>query len=77
MDQTRKATLAREWIIFALSIGLGGHVAFGLVLHDPGQGRWQDVGWNAFFIGLFVYVAFQACRSIYLAIHARRTKRTL
>jgi len=32
------------------------------------------MGWNVFFIGLFVYVAVQAGRSIYLAIRSRRSK---
>ncbi len=63
MEQATKVVWAREWIIFALSIGLGGHVALGLVLHDPSARQWQDAGWNAFFIGLFIYVLFQAGRS--------------
>ena len=74
MEQATKAVWAREWIIFALSIGLGGHVALGLVLHDPSGRQWQDAGWNAFFIGLFIYVLFQGGRSIYLVIRARRSK---
>ncbi|TLY38456.1 MAG: hypothetical protein E6K60_01240 [Nitrospirae bacterium] len=72
MDQARKTILVREWIIFALSIGLGGHVALGLVLHDPSYT--QDMGWNTVFIGLFLYVLFQALRSVYLAIRSRRVK---
>lgn len=77
MDQARKAVWAREWIIFALSIGLGGHVALGLVLHNPSPRPWQDTGWSAFFIGLFIYVLFQAGRSIFLVIRARRAKRQI
>jgi len=77
MDQARKVVLAREWIIFALSIGLGGHVALGLVLHDPSPERWQGVGWKAVFIGLFVYVVVQAGRSIFLAIRSHRAKRNV
>ena len=75
MDQMRKMALAREWIIFALSIGIGGHVAFGLVLHDPLQQRWQEIGWNILFIGLFVYIIVQAGRSLFTAIRARQTRR--
>jgi hypothetical protein len=77
MEQARKTAWAREWIIFALSMGLGGHIALGLVLHDPAGRQWQDMGWNAIFIGLFVYAAFQAGRSILLTIRARRTKREI
>jgi hypothetical protein len=75
MELSRKTVWLREWIIFALSIGLGGHVALGLILHDPSSELWRNIGWNAFFIGLFIYAAIQACRSIFVAIRARRMKR--
>ena len=75
MASPRRATIAREWIIFALSFGLGGHIALGLMLHNPSPERWQAMGWKVFFIGLFVYVAVQAGRSIYLVIRTRRAKR--
>jgi len=75
MTPARKATIAREWIIFALSFGLGGHIALGLVLHNPSSERWQAMGWNVVFVGLLVYVAVQAGRSIYLVIQTRRAKR--
>src|SRR5438093_1154164 len=39
MTPARKAAMAREWIIFALSFGLGGHIALGLVLHCPKCGQ--------------------------------------
>jgi hypothetical protein len=74
MTQARKVTIAREWIIFALSFGLGGHIALGLVLHNPSSERWQAMGWNVLFIGLFVYIVVQAGRSIYLVIRSRRAK---
>lgn len=75
MTPARKSALAREWIIFALSFGLGGHVALGFVLHNPAPDRWQGLGWNVVFFGLFVYVAVQAGRSIYTAVRSRRMKR--
>src|SRR5207253_7446557 len=40
MTPARKAIIAREWIIFALSFGLGGHIALGLVLHNPSRAMW-------------------------------------
>lgn len=73
MDQLRKASIAREWIIFTLSVGIGGHIALGLVLHEPAQ-HWQEMGWNTLFIGLFVYVAVQAGRSIFFAVRSRKAK---
>jgi hypothetical protein len=71
----RISVAAREWIIFALSFGLGGHVALGFMLHSSTPDRWQTIGWNAVFFGVFVYVAVQAGRSIFLAIRAHRGKR--
>jgi len=75
MTSARKSAFAREWIIFALSFGLGGHVALGFLLHSPTPERWQRIGWNAIFFGLFVYVAVQAGRSIVLAIRSHRARR--
>lgn len=74
MTPTRKTVVTREWIIFALSFGLGGHVALGFILHSSTPERWQTIGWKAVFFGLFVYVAVQAGRSIYSAIRSRRAK---
>ena len=74
MAPTRKTVVAREWIIFALSFGLGGHIALGFMLHNSTPERWQAIGWKAVFFGLFVYIAVQVGRSIFLAIHSRRSK---
>lgn len=75
MTPARKSVVAREWIVFALSFGLGGHVALGFLLHGSTPDRWQTIGWKALFFGLFVYVAVQAGRSVFLAIRSQRTKR--
>ena len=75
VTSARKTVLAREWVIFALSIGLGGHVALGFMMHNSTPERWQAIGWNALFFGLLVYVTVQAGRSIVLAIRSFRTKR--
>lgn len=75
MTLARKTVVAREWIIFALSFGLGGHVALGFMLHSSTPDRWQTMGWKAVFFGLFAYVAVQAGRSIYMAIRSLQAKR--
>ena len=75
MTPARKTVVAREWIIFALSFGLGGHVALGFMLHSSTPERWHTIGWNVTFLGLAVYAAVQAGRSIFLAIRSRRAKR--
>ena len=75
MTSVRKTVVAREWVIFALSFGLGGHIALGFMLHNSTPERWQTIGWKAVFFGLFVYVAVQISRSIFLAIRSHRAKR--
>ena len=75
MTPVRKTVVAREWIIFALSFGLGGHIALGFMLHNSTPERWQTIGWKAVFFGLFVYIAVQVGRSIFLAIRSHRAKR--
>ena len=75
MEQDKRGIWIREWIIFALSIGLGAHVALGLILHDPASRPIHDMGWNAVLIGLILYAAVQACRSILLFVRARRGRR--
>ena len=32
-------TMIREWIIFALCLGVGGHIGLGVVMHAPGLGH--------------------------------------
>ena len=34
MDDRKNKKAIREWIIFALCLGLGAHVTLGLVMHD-------------------------------------------
>ena len=36
--------MMREWIIFALCLGVGGHVALGVVLHAPELWPWSTAG---------------------------------
>src|SRR5437016_12810827 len=75
MTPARKATIARDWIIFALSFGLCGHIALGLVLHNPSPARWQAMGWNDVRIGLLAYIAVQACRFILVALSSHGATR--
>lgn len=65
MDQSRKVAIAREWIIFALCLGLGGHVVLGLILHAPDQWPWSNAGVQGLLIGLSLYVAVQLLRSLW------------
>ncbi|MFM8552029.1 MAG: hypothetical protein ACKOCD_06925 [Nitrospiraceae bacterium] len=57
--------MAREWIIFAICLGLGGHIALGLILHAPDLWSWQHAGLRGLLISLGVYVAVQVVRSLW------------
>lgn len=63
--------MVREWIIFAICLGLGGHIALGLILHTPDLWPWQDAGLRGLLIGLTVYVAVQLVRSFWWVAKGR------
>ncbi len=71
MELSRKVTFAKEWIIFALSVGLGGHLALGLMLHSPQRWPWQDAGLHGALIGISVYVLVQVVRSCWWLVSPR------
>ena len=56
--------LIREWIIFALCLGVGGHIALGFVLHAPELWPWSRAGLYGLLSGLAVYVLVQVVRLI-------------
>ncbi|MER3422108.1 MAG: hypothetical protein C4293_01585 [Nitrospiraceae bacterium] len=68
MDSVRKTAIAREWMIFALSIGLGGHIVLGLTLHTPELWPWNKAGVYGLLVGLSVYVSVQLVRSMWWVI---------
>lgn len=57
--------MAREWIIFAICLGLGGHIALGVVLHAPDLWPWSKTWLYGIFSGFTLYVAVQVVRSIW------------
>lgn len=57
--------LMREWIIFALCLGLGGHIALGFVLHAPDLWPWSRAGLYGIFSGLAVYAVIQVVRLLW------------
>lgn len=63
--------MVREWIIFAICLGLGGHIALGLILHAPDLWPWQNAGLRGLLIGLTVYVVVQLARSIWWVVKGR------
>jgi hypothetical protein len=57
--------MIREWIIFALCLGVGGHIALGMVLHAPGYWPWSTVGFYGLLSGLALYGVVQAGRLLW------------
>lgn len=47
--------MLREWIIFALCLGVGGHVALGVMLHAPDLWPWKTAGFYGLLSGLAIY----------------------
>jgi hypothetical protein len=72
IERPRWATLAREWIIFAICLGVGGHIVLGIVLHAPGAWPWDEAGRSALLVGLSVYVAVQVGRSLWWALRGSK-----
>jgi Zn-dependent protease with chaperone function len=64
--------LAREWIIFALCLGAGGHLALGFVLHAPDLWPWSRAGLYGLLSGLVIYVLVQVMRFLWSRMHAKR-----
>ena len=65
-------TLAREWIIFALCLGAGGHLALAFVLHAPELWPWSRAGFYGLMSGLTIYALVQLLRLLWRK--CRRTK---
>lgn len=63
--------MVREWIIFAICLGLGGHIVLGVILHAPEQWPWSDAGLHGLLVGLSVYVAVQLVRSVWWVVKSR------
>jgi hypothetical protein len=55
----------REWIIFALCLGVGGHVALGVMLHAPDLWPWSTAGFYGLLSGLAVYAVVQGARGLW------------
>ncbi len=72
MPPANRQAIAREWIIFAISMGLGGHIVLGIILHKPEVWPWSRAGTYALLLGLAVYLAVQLCRSLWWLLKAGR-----
>jgi hypothetical protein len=66
--------MMREWIIFALCLGVGGHVALGVILHAPELWPWSTAGLYGLMSGLAVYAVVQAARGFWKVWRTSKTR---
>ncbi len=76
VDVSRRTKLVREWIVFAICLGLGGHIVLGVILHAPEKWPWRDAGVYGLLVSLSVYVAVQLVRSVWWVMRGK-TKRPM
>ena len=57
-----KKTMIREWIVLALCLGLGAHVALGFLLHGSLDWPTEAYGLYGVLFGGLIYIAVQAGR---------------
>ena len=60
-----RSKAVKEWIIFALCLGLGGHLALALLLHAPEQWPADTLWIYGILLALAVYVCVQLLRSVW------------
>jgi hypothetical protein len=65
--------MMREWIIFALCLGVGGHVALGVVLHAPELWPWSTAGFYGLLSGLGIYAVVQGGRGLWKLLQYSKT----
>lgn len=51
--------LMREWILFAICLGFGGHIALGFVLHAPDLLPWSRAGFYGILSGITLYMVIK------------------
>ena len=70
-DVPSQSHMVREWIVFALCLGLGGHIALAVVLHAPERWPWSHAGLYGLVLGAGVYGAVQLIRALWWAARGR------
>jgi hypothetical protein len=64
--------LIREWIIFALCLGVGGHIALAFMLHAPELWPWNRAGLYGLLSGLAFYALVQLSRWLSRVVRKNR-----
>ena len=76
-DVSSKSHMVREWIVFALCLGLGGHIALAVVLHAPERWPWSHAGLYGLVLGAGVYGGVQLIRALWWAVRGRSKTESL
>lgn len=76
-DVPSKSHMVREWIVFALCLGLGGHIALAVVLHAPERWPWSHAGLYGLMLGAGVYGVVQLARALWWAVRGRSKTESL
>ncbi|MBM4121349.1 MAG: hypothetical protein FJ249_01980 [Nitrospira sp.] len=63
--------MVREWVIFAICLGLGGHLVLGLILHAPDLWPRHEAGLYGLLVGLSLYVMVQLARSLWWLLRGK------
>lgn len=66
--------MVREWIVFAICLGLGGHIALGVVLHAPGLWPWNYAALYGLLTGCSLYAVVHIGRVLWWFLRDRRDK---
>ncbi|MDH5587464.1 MAG: hypothetical protein OEZ05_12630, partial [Nitrospirota bacterium] len=61
----------REWIVLALCLGLGAHVALGVLLHGSLGWPTEAYGFYGMAFGLVIYVVVQVSRSLWWLVKGK------
>ena len=62
-----KKIMIREWIVLALCLGLGAHVALGFLLHGSLDWPTEAYGFYGVLFGVLIYAVVQAGRYVWWA----------
>jgi hypothetical protein len=60
-----KKTMIREWIVLALCLGLGAHVALGFLLHGSLNWPTEAYGFYGILFGVLIYGVVQTGRYVW------------
>lgn len=72
MADITKRKMFIEWMILALCLGVGGHVALGVLLHAPGLWPKEQFWLLGILAGISVYVFVQVSRSLWWLVRGER-----